>query len=177
MLPARTDIAGNLVYLFLRQGDSVRAQRMVDDALVHGGDPAALAAARAAIATFKENKAARQSLRNVAPSPQELAGGEAFRTREARRLREEIEATQDPEARGKLEAALKAIEHPSIADYNDAVKVFNEAVDRANTRDYPGAIALLEALLPKVEDPEFRTRIETLLERLRKDSARLQPVQ
>src|SRR2546428_12912516 len=97
--------------------------------------------------------------------------------REARRLREEIEATQDPEARGKREAGLKAIEHRSIADYNDAVKVFNEAVDRANTRDCPGAIALLGALLPKVEDPEFRTRIETLLERLRKDSARLQPVQ
>jgi uncharacterized protein HemY len=62
MLPARTDIAGNLVYLLLWEGDFVRAQRLVDEALVHGGDEGALKAARAAIKTFEDQLAAKQSL-------------------------------------------------------------------------------------------------------------------
>jgi hypothetical protein len=150
---------------------------MMDGALVHGGDPAALASARAAIAAFKENAAARQTIPQAAANPEQQARGEAFGRQEARRLRAEIESTTDPEARAKLEKALKAIEHPPVADYNRSVEIFNEAVDRANKRDYPGAIALLEGLLPKVEDPDFKTKIETLLDRLRKDAARLQSVQ
>ena len=75
-----------------------------------------------------------------------------------------------PELRN-LEDSLQAV------DGNAAAEIFNEAVDRANNRDYDKAIALLSDLLPRVRDPELKARIETLLERLRADAARMrQPV-
>ena len=63
---------------------------------------------------------------------------------------------------------------PLGLDYNFAVEVFNEAVERANQRDYAQAITLLEGLLPKVKDPDMIDRIKTMLERFRQDAARLQ---
>ncbi len=177
MLPARTDIPGNLVYLFLRQGDLARAQKMEDDALVHGGDPAALAKARAAIATYQQNVAAARQRENPRPpTPEEEARWKAIQEAEVKNLRDELARTTDPARKAQIERALKEFDVlPSVLPYNDAVAIFNKAVDRANHRDYPGAISLLEELLPQVDDPELKEQITTLLERLRKDAAR--PVQ
>lgn len=181
MLPARTDIAGSLVYLLLREGDFIGAQRLVDEALVHGGDEGALKAARAAIQTFDDHLAAKQSLRTVRP-PDKKAAAEAFKEKfvveEARRVREELARPQDPETRARLEKELRNLEDSLQAvDGNAAAEIFNEAVDRANNRDYDKAIELLSDLLPRVRDPELKARIETLLERLRADAARMkQPV-
>ena len=182
MLPARTDIAGNLVYLLLREGDFVRAQRLVDEALVHGGDEGALKAARAAIKTFEDHLAAKQSLhKEHTPEKKAFKEGfkEAFLAGQARRTREELTRTEDPETRAKLEAELKNLEQSLEAiDENEAAEIYNQAVDRANQRDYAQAIALLENLLPKVRNQELKQRIEGLLERFKKDAARLrQPVQ
>jgi len=61
---------------------------------------------------------------------------------------------------------------------NEAAEIYNQAVDRANQRDYARAIALLEGLLPRVRNQELKLQIEGLLERFKKDAARLrQPVQ
>ena len=182
MLPARTDIAGNLVYLLLREGDFVRAQRLVDEALVHGGDEGALKAARAAIKTFEDHLAAKQSLhKEHTPEKKAFKEGfkEAFLAEQARRTREELTRTEDPETRAKLEAELKNLEQSLEAiDENEAAEIYNQAVDRANQRDYAQAIALLENLLSRVRNQELKQRIEGLLERFKKDAARLrQPVQ
>jgi tetratricopeptide (TPR) repeat protein len=100
---------------------------------------------------------------------------EQNRVEMVKRLRAAVAATEDPEARGKLEGILKNLEKPPPAiDPNEAIALYNEAVDRANQRDYVKAIALLEDLLPKVEDPELAGRIKTLLEAFRRDAARLQ---
>jgi tetratricopeptide (TPR) repeat protein len=180
MLPGRTDIAGNLVYLLLRQGDLRRAQGLVDETLVHGGDPEALRTARAAIATFQANAAAKQSMAKQSVPRNEAVPMdprvEALYRQEAQKIREEIETTTDPAERTRLERALLALEHRP-GDSNKAIDVFNEAVDKANKRDYDGAIALLEGLLPKVEDGEIKNQITALLERLRQDAARLRAVQ
>lgn len=182
MLPARTDIAGNLVYLLFREGDFVRAQRLVEEALVHGGDEAALKAARAAIKTFEDHLAAKQSLhKERTPEKKAFKEGfkEAFLAEQARRTREELTRTEDPEARAKLEAELKNLEQSLEAvDENEAAEIYNQAVDRANRREYDQAIALLENLLPRVRNQELKQQIEGLLERFKKDAARLrQPVQ
>lgn len=181
MLPARTDIAGSLVYLLLREGDFIGAQRLVDEALVHGGDEAALKAARAAIQTFEDHLAAKQSLRTER-SPDKKAAAEAFKQKfvveQARRVREELARPQDPETRARLEKELKSLEDSlQTVDGNEAAEIVNEAVDRANNRDYDKAIALLSDLLPRVRDPELKAQIEKLLERFRADAARMnQPV-
>ena len=178
MLPARTDIAANLVYLLLRQGDFIGAQKLVDEALVHGGDEAALKAAREAIRTFDDHLAAKQSLRQER-SPGKKAADQAFKQAfvvdQARKVREELAGTQDPETRARLETELKRLEDSIEAvDGNEAAEIYNEAVDRANQRDYAKAIDLLANLLPRVRDPALKKQVEDLLERFRKDAARLQ---
>jgi hypothetical protein len=60
-----------------------------------------------------------------------------------------------------------------VATYNKQVAVYNQAVARANQRDYDGAIAMLENLLKQVHAEDLRTEITRLLERLRADAARL----
>jgi len=175
MLPARTDIAGNLVYLYLRQRDVVRAQKLVDAALVDSGDEEALKKARAAIATFEENAKAKQLLSKTRLTPAEEARAKAWNAAHAQKLREELANTNDPAARARIEEALKHLEGPGTAiEYNKAVATYNEAVDKANKRDYAAAIALLEDLLPKVEDEELKERVKALLDRFRQDAARLQ---
>jgi hypothetical protein len=58
------------------------------------------------------------------------------------------------------------------------IEAYNEAVAKANKRDYPGAIALLEDLLPKVQEADLQAQVKTLLERLKQDAARMpQPAQ
>ncbi len=174
MLPARTDIAGNLVYLYLRQGDFLRAQNLVGTVLAGGGDEEALRKARAALATYKEHLAAKQSADKARPNAAAEALQQTWWAEQAKTLRDELAHTKDPETRAKIEEALKHFEAPSPSlAYTRAVEIYNEAVDKANTRHYPGAIALLEDLLPKVEDPDLRQKIETLLERFRLDAARL----
>jgi tetratricopeptide (TPR) repeat protein len=174
MLPARTDIAGNLVYLYLRQGDFHRAQNLVDTVLAGGGDEEILKKARAALATYQEHLAAKQSADETRPNAASEARYEAWRAKMVKTLRDELARTEDPATRARLEEALKHLERPSPAlAYTTVVEIYNEAVDKANKRDYPGAIALLEDLLSKVEDPDLRQKIETLLERFRRDAVRL----
>ena len=68
MLPARMDIAGNLVYLLLRKGDLAKAQALVDKVIEVGGDPEALRSAREALATYRDNLETMQSLADSRPS-------------------------------------------------------------------------------------------------------------
>jgi hypothetical protein len=179
MLPARTDIVGSLVYLFLRQGDDIRARKIIEQSLVNGGDEAALKAARTALETFEAHVAARQSLYKARVTPEDVARDRAARERRIGELREALADTRDPERRALLESMLKDLESAmSTVSYNQAIKVFNEAVDRANKRDFAGAIALLEDLLPQVGETDLKDRIAEMLERFSKDATRLQqPVQ
>jgi tetratricopeptide (TPR) repeat protein len=162
MLPARMDIVGNLVYLLLRNGDWIRAQALVDGVLARSGDVATLQTAQRAIATFREHLEARQSLYRTRETPAEKA------------RREALARTTDPAAKARIAAQLEQLEMPpSKISFNDAVVIFNDAVDRANQRDYAKAIALLEDLLPRVEAKELREKIDALLVRFRQDAARL----
>jgi len=175
MLPARMDIAGNLVYLFLRKGDFVQAQAMVDDVLAKGGDAEALRAARQAVATFQEDLAAKQSLVGMRPTAEQQERWRRMQEQEDKLLRDALARAQDPEARAVIE---KMLNHDAAGvqtlDYNKAAEVYNEAISLANQRDYARAIALLEDLLPKVADTDLQDRIKKTLDRFRQDAARLQ---
>jgi tetratricopeptide (TPR) repeat protein len=175
MLPARTDISGNLVYMLLRQGDFVRAQKVIDDAIAPSGDEAALKAARAAMNTFNDDVAARQSLYRAKQGQKQDASFEAGRQKTLQELHRALDKATDPAARAKIEAAIRDLEQqPSALPANGVVEAYNEAVAKANKRDYPGAIALLEDLLPKVPPGDLQAQVRTLLDRLKQDAARMQ---
>lgn len=48
------------------------------------------------------------------------------------------------------------------------VDAFNQSVKLANAGDYPGARAILEKLLPQVQDAELHRRVEQMLADLKK---------
>lgn len=179
MLPARTDISSNLVYMLLRQGDFLRAQKVIDDAIVPSGDEAAIKAARAAMNTFNDDVAARQSLYRTKQDHAQEAAFETDRQKDLQVLRKTLAETTDPKQRAQIENAIHALEqHPTALPANGVIEAYNEAVAKANKRDYPGAIALLEDLLPKVQEADLQAQVKTLLERLKQDAARMpQPTQ
>lgn len=191
MLPGRTDIAGSLVYLLLRQGDHIRAGKVIEHSLVHSGDEATLKSARSALEAFESNLATKQTA-YLRPNkePGETAFDRARYEKQIEELRKALVETDDPEKRKYLEAVLMSFERMTLQDsYNEMVAQFNDAIEFANKRDYPKAIVLLEDLLPKVEElpePEesggqvtgLKGRVIEMLERFRRDAARMQhPVQ
>jgi tetratricopeptide (TPR) repeat protein len=168
-------LPGNLVYLLLRQGDFVRAQKVIDEALVPSGDEAALNAARAAMKTFNDDVAARQSLYRTRHDDAQDAASEASRQKSLQLLRKTLAGTTDPAARARIEDAIRNLEQqPTALTANSVIESYNEAVSMANKRDYRGAIKLLEDLLPKVPQGDLQAQVKTLLERLKQDASRTQ---
>jgi hypothetical protein len=177
--------------LLLRQGDHIRARMVIEQSLAHSGDEETLAHARAALAAFETNLAMKQDAdRRRQSGPGDPAADDARWEKYIGDLKEALAATDDPEARARIEEMLRGVTNASsTASFNEAVTQFNEAIELANKRDYPGAIALLEDLLPKVEafneipdparpEPTLKERILEMLERFRADAARLrQPIQ
>ncbi len=45
-------------------------------------------------------------------------------------------------------------------------------MDLANAKDYPGAVTILEKLLPQVQDEALRARVEAMLADLKKRVAK-----
>ena len=179
LLPARTDIAGNLVYLYLRAGDVTRARAMHERVLVPSGDVAAAQRAASAIATYVQtaegkrllarNKADEEAWKAKRTPKDEKAYGEYIQT-----LRETLPSVTDPARREAMLAAIRAYEHPPDIDGYRVVEIFNEAIDHANRRDYAGAIAMLEDLVKHDVGPDMTAQINSTLEQLRKDAARPQ---
>jgi tetratricopeptide (TPR) repeat protein len=169
LLPARTDIAGNLVYLFLRKGDLARAQAMTDKVLAPSGDARTLHAAQAAIATFKADLAARRS---AATAARTSGDPEEKRARALAQMQEALSQARDPEVRQQIQASIDHLQSPAYIEPNQAVAAYNDAIAAANTHDYARAIAMLEELRKKDINKELMAQIDTTLETLRKDAAR-----
>ena len=64
-------------------------------------------------------------------------------------------------------------EQTRVPTYEQQVALYNQAVTRANLGDLKGAIAILETLLKDVQAPDLRDQTTALLEKMRKDLARL----
>jgi tetratricopeptide (TPR) repeat protein len=174
LLPARIDIAGNLVYLYLRTGDLARAQGMTDQVIAPGGDAVALRMARAAIDAYKTDVAARRDLERHRPTPAEEARRRAYLLQLADQMRKRLESTTDPEQRAQAEATLAAAERSLRSDGPSPIDTYNEAIALANVRDYAKAIAMLEALQAQDLGPDMVDQVTTTLARLRQDAARYQ---
>jgi len=175
LLPARTDIAGNLVYLYLRAGDPAHAQAMTDKVIAPSGDTATLRSARAAIATYKEDVAARQDAERHRPTAAEEARSREFSDKLISTLNEQLARTDDPAERARLEKEIARTREMARFDPNRATNLYNEAIAHANRREYAQAISILEGLLAEKNSEEMTAQIRATLERLRQDAARYQP--
>jgi len=181
LLPARMDIAGNLVYLYLRTGDVARAKATLNRVLVPSGDFVETARARTAIQTWETNSDG-QALLAKNHAEQEAWKAKHPKDPEAtaryiQTLREKLPTVTDPKMREFMLAQIREYEHPPDIDAAKATDIYNQAIAHANQRDYAGAIALLEDLVKHDVGEEMKTRINSTLEQLRKDAARQQAPQ
>jgi cytochrome c-type biogenesis protein CcmH/NrfG len=175
LLPARTDIAGSLVYLYLRTDDVARARAMLDRVIVPSGDAPTTRQASSAIATWEQHAESKRSVRKAPadktpPSPKDV---EAY-ARFIQTLRETLPKITDPARRALILAQIHDYEHPPDIDPSRAIEIYNEAIDHANKRDYTQAISLLEGLMKHDIDADFRATIQGMLGKLRQDAARQQ---
>ena len=142
MLPARVDILTGLAMLYARKGDLARARDLVENVLARMNDREALEAARSRLKVEEAWHAGTAGRMAPEPTP---AGG----------------AGEDREPDGS-----------PLIGYNLWVDKYNKAVERANRRDYKGAIELLETLSKEVTDVDLLGQINTFLKTLRQDAAR-----
>ncbi len=158
MLPSRMDIAFNLVALYARHGDREKARDLVDDVLGRAGDPAMLAEAREAM--VQGDLAAADAL---------LSAG---REEEGLRLLEEVvTGTSDPDRKRQLETQVREIRQ--TLETNRQIALYNQAVDRANRKDYKGAAALLERVAREAKDPGLAKKARKLLADVKRASGRV----
>jgi tetratricopeptide (TPR) repeat protein len=157
MLPARVDVPAMLAMLYARKGDMAKANDLVENGLARMNDREALERARRSL---KEMEAWRASVSRPDPSP--LPPGENSGALD--------DSTKAPPDLPPL--VTVAPQGASIEMYNVWVGKYNEAVDRANRRDYKGAMDTLEALSRVVTDPELLGQIRMFLQRLKREAAR-----
>jgi tetratricopeptide (TPR) repeat protein len=179
LLPARTDIAGNLVYLYLRAGDAARARAMVDRVLAPSGDEETTKKARLALATYDANLVAQKSIQysreaeaRAARDPHHVPSNDPRIAQFIQTLRELYPTITDPVRKAEILQQIEAYEHPPDIDDLKAREIYNEAIEHANKRDYTKAIALLEELLTHDLGPDFAAQTMDTLEQLRKDQAK-----
>jgi tetratricopeptide (TPR) repeat protein len=168
LLPARTDIAGNLVYLYLRAGDLARAQAMTDQVIAPSGDAKTLQQARTSIATYKTDQTARRA---AAANVNWAGDPEKKRASELEQLNRMLAQVSDPATRTHIQSEIERLQSPGYIDSNQAVAAYNDAIAVANKHDYAKAIALLEDLKKKDINPEMLQEINATIETLHKDAA------
>lgn len=173
MLPGRTDVVANLVYLYLRDGTRDKAQELVDTVLAKGGDPDRLEGARLALSEYDRMQEARRL--QATAKPDDIGRSADWNRKLLDILQKALDDAPDPEARKRLEAQIEILKRSDRTDYNRQVAVFNKAVELANRRDYALAIGLLENLLPDVKDPDLARQVAEMLARFRKDAPAAKP--
>jgi hypothetical protein len=72
----------------------------------------------------------------------------------------------DPESRKRLQEEIERVR--AQVNFPAQVDAFNQTVKLANAGDSPGARAILEKLLPQVQDAELHRRVEQMLADLKK---------
>jgi tetratricopeptide (TPR) repeat protein len=152
LLPARDDIVLNLATLYARSGARDRARELVDGILRRSADPEIRAAG--------EEVLFRGDLEAAVALAESGRVGDGIRALRALR-----DATHHPTLREEADARLRALE--DVAAKNREIELYNQAVERANQQDFPGASALLERFLERVSDPALRADAEDLLKRIR----------
>jgi Tfp pilus assembly protein PilF len=170
LLPSRGDYLANLIILTARQGNLAGATTLLERGLRPRGDEEQTLQAESGVAGAAIAEAFR------------LAN--AGEDREARELLEwTLGKIVDPAIRESLSSALeqlasheRALREERIARetlageverYNQAVELYNRAVEKAGEGELDEAAALLQQVVDRAEDPELRSAAESALQALR----------
>jgi len=152
LLPARSDIAYNLVLACARSGRRDRAQEVIDHVLAVHGSPEELQKARAALVNEQRRDAedliGKGDLAKAAALLAELAQQPA--------------ATSEQKA--DLLGRLADVRH--VLDYNSFVDRYNQAIELA-AREPEAAIAILEELVATSREPGQVEQAKRVLESLK----------
>jgi tetratricopeptide (TPR) repeat protein len=156
LLPARTDIAYNLVLAYARTGQRDRAQEVIDHVLAVHGTPDEVQRARAALIQEKrrdvEDLIGKGDLEKAAALLEGLAA-----------------QSPTPEQRADLLSRLADVRQ--VLDYNRFVDRYNQAVTLAG-RDPEAAIAILEDLVATTREPGQVEQAKKILESLKAERRR-----
>jgi len=174
--PSRIDVVVNLAILYARTGDDARARDLVENVLARMGDREALEQARSLLQIEADRHATGQPAapRESAAARQAGAGQAGGQQAGAEGRGKPPDVAPPAETRFPPFGTTTGDGADPVAIRNRQVSVYNQAVARANQRDYKGAIEILEKLLKEVKDEDLRDRITGLLNLLRRDAARMQ---
>lgn len=156
LLPARTDIAFNLVLAYARTGQRDKAEELIDRVLAVHGTPEEVVRARAALVQEKR--------RDV-----EEMIGKGDLAQAVPRLEELVAQSPTPEQRADLEGRLDEVRH--VLEYNRFVDRYNQAL-RISGSDPRGAIAILEELVATTREPGQLDQARKVLESLKAERRR-----
>jgi len=175
LMPSRLDASMNLFFLYLESDNRAAAQALFDKVIVPQKDEGAIRWARMQL---EDHDRIHQA--PGAEATDKLGGkGPAIPPDEAlfeQRKRSHIEVLEkalkdaDPESRKRLEEEIERVR--AQVNFPAQVDAFNQAVKLANARDYPGARAILEKLLPQVRDVDLHRRVEQMLTDLKKTTVK-----
>jgi tetratricopeptide (TPR) repeat protein len=151
-LPSRTDILYDLLVLQVRAGNRTAARSILNNALRYRADDELVAQSERIVLSLDLEQA--DTL---------LAEG---RVEEAVAVLERVAAeTTDPELAAQIRAEVRAA--VSFADERSQIELYNLAMGMINEGDYETALAILEQLVPQVEDPELAARGQAHIVELR----------
>jgi tetratricopeptide (TPR) repeat protein len=171
LMPSRLDVSTNLFFLYLESDNRAAAQALFDKVIVPQKDEGAIRWARMRLEYHERIHQAPSADANDKPAGNDLAGTPDEALFEQRK-RSHIEVLEkalkdaDPESRKRLEEEIERVR--AQVNFPAQVDSFNQSVKLANAGDYPGARAILEKLLPQVQDAELHRRVEGMLADLKK---------
>jgi len=170
LVPSRLDVAANLFSLYLRAGQAGKARAMYEKILVPAGNRQVIEWARLAL---EQEQAVRPATGDSGGTDDGPAAGAAMPPAADRTIlviEQAAEEATDLEKKQRLQEIAEALKQdtPSVV-FNEQVRVLNEAVALANRLDYAGAIAIVEKVLPSIQEHELRKQAEQMLARLRQD--------
>lgn len=152
LLPSRMDVAHNLAAAYARNGQTRKAEELIERVLVPQAQPELIENAREALLDGEHQRA------------EELIDEQKYA--EALDLLQRVkEKTSRPARREVLERRIDEIRR--ALDFNAFVERYNQALELANHGDVKGAVAILEPLLTTTRDPAQVERAQALIERLR----------
>ena len=163
MLPARIDVIEDLATLYAMKGDVARANSIIENVLTRMNDREAVEQTRSRVRVMEDRRGARQP--SVEP---QTAGAESARGTADGPADDEPPALPESPVPGSDPGV------ETVAARERHVAALNQAVARANLSDLKGAIAILEGLQHEVKAADLRDQITLLLDKMRKDLARLQ---
>jgi tetratricopeptide (TPR) repeat protein len=158
LLPSRMDIVFHLMQLYARGDRRDEAQRLMDDVFSRHADPARIAMARDMLLQADMMRAHRMI--------------EEGRHEEGIAALEELRATStSPKMQATIEAEIAQVQSwlknsDEIDAHNRQVALYNEAVRKANDQDLAGAAAILEKLVPDIQNDTLREQARDLLRRI-----------